>query len=141
MQESIVYLGAGAPARVGEKVHVHYTGWLGIPVEVPGQGVRWQKGAKFDSSHDRQEPFSFVLGMGQVISGWDRAVSSMVEGDMRQVVLPPDMAYGDRGSPPKIPPNATLIFDIHLIKVGDDTPLRPRGGGATFAQPHGGLYY
>jgi peptidylprolyl isomerase len=96
--------GDGTQPRQGQVVVVHYTGWL-------------PSGGKFDSSLDRGEPFSFSLGMGQVIGGWDLGVASMNVGGKRQLVIPPDLAYGERGFPGVIPPNATLIFEVELLGV------------------------
>jgi FKBP-type peptidyl-prolyl cis-trans isomerase len=97
-------VGKGPAAKDGNTVSVHYTGWL-------------LDGTKFDSSRDRDQPFSFTLGQGGVIKGWDKGVVGMKAGGKRELVIPPDMAYGKRGSPPKIPPNAPLKFDIELLKI------------------------
>ena len=96
--------GQGDSATAGRTVTVHYTGWL-------------PDGTKFDSSRDRGEPFAFTLGAGQVISGWDEGVKGMKVGGRRKLVLPPQLAYGDVGAPPAIPPNATLVFDVEVLKV------------------------
>jgi FKBP-type peptidyl-prolyl cis-trans isomerase FkpA len=96
--------GQGAEAAAGKSVQVHYTGWL-------------PNGEKFDSSRDRNEPFSFTLGAGQVIAGWDEGVAGMKVGGRRKLVIPPDLAYGTAGAPPDIPPGATLVFDIELLSV------------------------
>jgi FKBP-type peptidyl-prolyl cis-trans isomerase FkpA len=111
LQKTDVKQGTGAEATAGKAVVVHYTGWLYDPT-APGQ-----KGAKFDSSRDRQTPFGFVLGAGKVIRGWDEGVAGMKVGGQRTLVIPPDMAYGSRGAGGVIPPNATLIFDVELIEV------------------------
>ena len=100
--------GSGAEAVAGQKVSVHYTGWL------YDNGV---KGAKFDSSKDRNDPFDFGLGAGMVIKGWDEGVAGMKVGGKRQLQIPPGLAYGDRGAAGVIPPNSTLIFDVELIAV------------------------
>ena len=97
--------GTGAAAVAGGPVTVHYTGWL-------------TTGEKFDSSLDHGQPFSFVLGAGQVIKGWDEGVSGMKVGGKRQLRIPPELGYGERGAGGVIPPNATLIFDVELLKVG-----------------------
>src|SRR4051794_15518270 len=96
--------GAGAVAKRGETVVVHYTGWL-------------TDGSKFDSSVDRDEPFSFVLGSGEVIQGWDEGVGAMRVGDKVRLTIPPEMAYGEQGYPGAIPPNATLIFEVELLSI------------------------
>ncbi len=96
--------GQGPEAVRGKTVEVHYTGWL-------------TDGKKFDSSVDRNEPFSFRLGAGEVIEGWDRGVAGMKVGGKRKLTLPPELAYGARGAPPDIPPNATLVFEVELLSV------------------------
>lgn len=101
--------GNGPEARAGQTVVVHYTGWL--------YAVGDQRGQKFDSSVDRGKPFSFVLGAGDVIPGWDEGVAGMKVGAKRTLIVPPDLAYGEKGAPGAIPPNATLIFDVELLDV------------------------
>ena len=103
--------GTGTEATAGKTVVVHYTGWLYDPAASDGHGK------KFDSSVDRKEPFSFPLGGGRVIKGWDNGVAGMKTGGKRTLVIPPDMAYGERGAGGVIPPNATLVFDVELIEV------------------------
>jgi len=103
--------GTGAEAVAGKTVVVHYTGWLYDPAKPDGHGN------KFDSSLDRNSPFTFPLGGGQVIKGWDNGVVGMKTGGKRTLVIPPDMAYGARGAAGVIPPNATLVFDVELIEV------------------------
>src|ERR1700758_529970 len=100
--------GDGAAAKTGNKVSVHYTGWL------LDNGA---KGKKFDSSLDRGQPFQFTLGAKQVIAGWDEGVAGMKVGGKRTLTIPPELGYGARGAPGAIPPNATLIFDVELLQV------------------------
>ena len=102
-------MGDGATARAGNKVSVHYTGWLS------NNGA---KGKKFDSSVDRGQPFQFTLGAKQVIAGWDEGVAGMKVGGARTLTIPPELGYGARGAGGgAIPPNATLIFDVELLGV------------------------
>jgi FKBP-type peptidyl-prolyl cis-trans isomerase FkpA len=101
-------VGSGAVAKAGQRVSVHYTGWL------YNDGV---KGAKFDSSKDRNDPFGFGLGGGQVIKGWDEGVQGMQVGGTRVLVIPPQLGYGARGAGGAIPPNATLMFEVELLGV------------------------
>ena len=100
--------GTGAAPHAGQTVTVNYTGWL---------YVDGKKGKKFDSSLDRNEPFSFVIGQGQVIKGWDEGVATMHVGGKRTLIIPPDLGYGARGAGSVIPPNATLMFDVDLLGV------------------------
>jgi FKBP-type peptidyl-prolyl cis-trans isomerase len=100
--------GDGATATPGNKVSVHYTGWL------YNNGA---KGAKFDSSVDRGQPFRFTLGAHQVIAGWDEGVAGMKVGGKRTLIIPPELGYGARGAGGVIPPNATLMFDVELLGV------------------------
>ena len=102
--------GNGAEAVAGRTVTVNYTGWLYAPTQPE------QKGQQFDTSVGRS-PFVFVVGAGRVIQGWDRGVPGMRVGGLRRLVIPPDLAYGAQGSPPNIPPNATLVFDVELLAV------------------------
>ncbi|GAB0114729.1 FKBP-type peptidyl-prolyl cis-trans isomerase [Acidisoma sp. C75] len=99
-------IGTGPAAQPGQTVVVQYTGWL---------YANGQKGTKFDSSYDHGQPFSFVLGNGQVIPGWDAGVVGMRVGGERTLIIPPDQAYGDQGAGGVIPPGATLMFDVKLI--------------------------
>jgi FKBP-type peptidyl-prolyl cis-trans isomerase FkpA len=104
-------VGTGAEAAAGRQVTVHYTGWLYNPTAPD------QRGSKFDSSRDRNDPFAFTLGARQVISGWDNGVAGMKVGGRRTLVIPPDQGYGARGAGGVIPPNATLVFDVELLGV------------------------
>ena len=106
-----IELGEGREAEKGLSVTVHYTGWLHDAEEKDG------KGKKFDSSLDRQEPFKFILGVGQVIKGWDEGVNGMKIGGQRLISVPSDMGYGSRGAGGAIPPNADLIFDVKLLGI------------------------
>ena len=99
-----IKVGTGAEAKPGNKVTVHYTGWL-------------TSGKKFDSSVDAHQPFAFTLGKGDVIKGWDEGVTGMKVGGKRQLRIPPELAYGEAGYKTIIPPNATLIFDVQLLAV------------------------
>lgn len=98
-------IGHGAEAQKGKRITVHYTGWL-------------EDGTKFDSSHDRNDPLTIILGVGQVIRGWDEGFAGMKEGGKRKLTIPPEMGYGARGAGGVIPPNATLIFEVELLKAG-----------------------
>ena len=108
LQYEDTIVGSGAQAQAGQQVSVHYTGWL------YNDSV---KGAKFDSSKDRNDPFGFRLGGGQVIKGWDEGVQGMKVGGTRTLVIPPELGYGARGAGGVIPPNATLMFDVELLGV------------------------
>jgi FKBP-type peptidyl-prolyl cis-trans isomerase FkpA len=103
--------GTGREAEPGFNVSVHYTGWI---YDEKAEG---HKGAKFDSSVDRKQPFDFALGAGQVIQGWDQGFAGMKIGGKRTLIIPPEMGYGARGAGGVIPPNATLIFDVELLDV------------------------
>ena len=103
--------GSGHEAVAGRRVTVHYTGWL------YDQSREDHKGRKFDSSKDRGEPFTFRLGGGEVIRGWDDGVAGMKVGGRRRLTIPPDYGYGARGAGGVIPPNATLVFDVELLDV------------------------
>ncbi len=103
--------GAGEVAEAGQVAVVHYTGWL---YDADAEDNR---GEKFDSSVDRNEPFKFPLGAGRVIRGWDEGVAGMKVGGKRRLVIPPDMAYGERGAGRVIPPNAILVFDVELLDL------------------------
>ncbi|MBV8199983.1 MAG: FKBP-type peptidyl-prolyl cis-trans isomerase [Acidobacteria bacterium] len=98
-------VGAGAEAKAGDAVQVHYTGWL-------------VDGTKFDSSRDSNRPFRFKLGAGQVIKGWDEGVAGMKVGGKRKLTIPPELGYGRQGAGSVIPPGATLIFEVELLGVG-----------------------
>jgi FKBP-type peptidyl-prolyl cis-trans isomerase len=99
-----VKIGTGKEAKDGKEVTVHYTGTL-------------TNGKKFDSSKDRNQPFKFMLGRGEVIKGWDRGVKGMKVGGIRKLTIPPNLGYGTNGSPPVIPPNSVLNFDVELLGV------------------------
>lgn len=108
LQFDDVVIGTGVVAKAGSDVTVHYTGWL------------WKdgaKGAKFDSSKDRGDPFVFSLGAREVIAGWDEGVQGMKIGGKRTLVIPPQLGYGARGAGGVIPPNATLLFEVELMKA------------------------
>jgi peptidylprolyl isomerase/FKBP-type peptidyl-prolyl cis-trans isomerase FkpA len=104
-------IGTGTEASAGHTVVVHYTGWL-FDEAAPDN-----KGKKFDSSRDRGDPFSFPLGAGRVIKGWDQGVAGMKIGGQRTLIIPPELGYGARGAGGVIPPNATLVFDVELLGV------------------------
>ena len=104
LEQEDIRVGTGTEASSGKTVSVHYVGTL-------------TTGAKFDSSRDRGAPFSFTLGAGQVIRGWDQGVAGMKIGGLRKLTIPPDLAYGDRGFPPVIPPKSTLVFEVELLAV------------------------
>ena len=111
LQTTDTRVGAGAEATRGKEVTVHYTGWLYDEQAVDHHGK------KFDSSRDRNDPFAFRLGAGQVIRGWDDGVAGMKVGGARTLVIPPTLGYGARGAGRDIPPNATLVFDVELVGV------------------------
>lgn len=102
LQYEDIKVGSGATAKAGNRVSVHYTGWL-------------TDGRKFDSSKDRNEPFDFNLGAGQVIKGWDEGVQGMQVGGIRKLTIPAALGYGARGAGGVIPPNATLIFEVEFL--------------------------
>jgi len=104
MKVEMIASGGGPSPKRGDTVTVHYTGWL-------------TDGTKFDSSVDRDEPFAFVLGTGQVIQGWDKGVATMRVGDKARLTIPPELAYGQEGYPGAIPPNATLVFEVELLSL------------------------
>ena len=102
-------VGSGASPRPGQTCVMHYTGWL---------WTNNAKGAKFDSSLDRNEPFDFAIGRGQVIAGWDEGIMTMKVGGKRTLRIPPQLGYGAQGYPGAIPPNSTLLFEVELLRVG-----------------------
>lgn len=105
LQYVVIAEGDGAQPQTGNRVFVHYVGTL-------------EDGTKFDSSRDRGRPFDFTVGQGQVIKGWDEGVGAMKVGDRRKLIIPPELGYGARGAGGVIPPNATLIFDVELLRIG-----------------------
>ena len=111
LQKIDTQVGTGREAESGFNVTVHYTGWLFDPA------AEGNKGKKFDSSLDRNQPFNFFLGGGQVIQGWDEGFAGMKVGGKRTLVIPSEMGYGARGAGGAIPPNAALIFDVELLDV------------------------
>jgi FKBP-type peptidyl-prolyl cis-trans isomerase len=111
LEVSEVAAGTGPEARPGRRVAVHYTGWLFHP-DKPGQ-----QGRQFDSSRDRGEPYEFTIGQREVIPGWEQGISGMKVGGKRTLIIPPNLAYGRQGSPPLIPANATLVFEVELTAV------------------------
>ena len=111
LQYEDTVVGDGKEARAGGPVQVHYTGWLQDTAQADGRG------RKFDSSKDRRDPFRFDLGAGMVIQGWDEGVQGMQVGGTRVLVIPPELGYGARGAGGVIPPNATLVFEVELLKA------------------------
>jgi hypothetical protein len=107
-----IVVGTGDPAEPGQIVVVHYTGWL-------------PDGTEFDSSRNRGQPFEVMIGTGNVIAGWDEGIPGMRPGGRRQLVIPPDMAYGATGAGGVIPPNATLVFDVELLEVHRTEAVAP----------------
>jgi FKBP-type peptidyl-prolyl cis-trans isomerase len=118
-----IKLGLGPFAKAGDKVKVHYTGWF-------------TTGKKFDSSVDAHQPYSFTLGKGEVIKGWDEGVTGMKVGGKRQLRIPPELAYGDKGFKTIIPPNSTLIFDVQLLAVTPQ-PTEPQPAESKPDEPKG----
>jgi len=111
LQSTDLTSGTGAQIQAGQTALVHYTGWL-YDAAAPEN-----KGKKFDSSVDRNEPFEFPVGAGMVIKGWDQGVAGMQVGGKRRLVIPPEMGYGARGAGGVIPPGATLVFDVELVEI------------------------
>jgi len=109
LQYEDTVVGSGATAQAGQQVTVHYTGWL------HDAGARLERGRKFDSSKDRNDPFRFDLGARNVIAGWDEGVQGMQVGGTRVLLIPPQLGYGTRGAGGVIPPNATLVFEVELL--------------------------
>jgi FKBP-type peptidyl-prolyl cis-trans isomerase len=108
LEYEVIEKGEGASPRAGQRVTVHYTGYL---------NNNGKEGAKFDSSVDRNQPFTFTIGVGQVIRGWDEGVMSMKIGEKRRLFIPAELGYGSRGAAGVIPPNAGLIFEVRLISI------------------------
>jgi len=108
LQYEDTVVGSGDLAQAGQRVSVHYTGWL---------YQNGEQGSQFDSSKDRGQPFVFPLGAGHVIKGWDEGVQGMAVGGTRRLVIPPELGYGARGAGGVIPPNATLLFEVQLLAV------------------------
>jgi peptidylprolyl isomerase len=108
IQYKILTEGHGAPPKNGQKLKAHYTGWLND----------FDSDNKFDSSRDRKSPFSFTVGVGQVIQGWDETFAVMLVGERRRIIVPPGLGYGDQGAGSIIPGGATLYFDVELLKIG-----------------------
>lgn len=106
LQYQDLKIGTGEAAKKGDSVEVHYTGWL------------LKDNSKFDSSLDRKRPFSFPLGAGRVIKGWDEGVAGMKVGGKRKLIIPAKLGYGERGAGGVIPPNADLVFEVELLKIG-----------------------
>jgi FKBP-type peptidyl-prolyl cis-trans isomerase FkpA len=111
LQKIDILKGTGEGISQGQVAVVHYTGWLYEPTAAE------QKGEKFDSSRDRGQPFSFTIGHGDVIKGWDEGVQGMQPGGQRRLVIPPALGYGEVGAQNVIPPNATLVFEIELLEI------------------------
>ena len=111
LQKTDLAPGNGPEIKSGQTALVHYTGWLYDPAAPEN------KGKKFDSSVDRNEPFEFPVGAGMVIKGWDEGVVGMKVGGKRRLVIPPEMGYGSRGAGGVIPPGATLVFDVELVEI------------------------
>jgi FKBP-type peptidyl-prolyl cis-trans isomerase FkpA len=116
LSAQILQEGDGDPAEVGQIAVVHYTGWL------YDESAENHRGNKFDSSVDRDKPFSFMLDEGRVIKGWDQGVVGMKVGERRELTIAPEMGYGDRGAGNVIPPGATLVFEIELLEVASTEP-------------------
>ncbi len=108
VEKEIQSEGTGAVAETGDQVSVHFTGWV---------WANGERGEEFDSSHNRGVPYKFTLGAGMVIPGWDVSIEGMKIGTKARLIIPPIMGYGERGSPPKIPANATLCFDVELVEI------------------------
>jgi peptidylprolyl isomerase len=114
LQYADIAMGHGAMPREGQTVIVHFNGWL-------------DDGTPFDSTYKRGKPFGFPLGSGQVIKGWEEGVRNMRPGGKRRLVVPPQLGYGEQGIPPLVPPNATLVFDIELLRVIETPPDKQQG--------------
>lgn len=133
LKHKITKEGSGDPAKPGQEVTVHYTGWL---------YENGKKGQEFDSSHSRNQPFSFQLGVGRVIQGWDEGVAGMKPGEQRTLIVPPDLAYGERAMGNVIKPNSTLMFDVELISAeGEAFPPPKKIDAKKFTKTDTGLLY
>ena len=121
LQSKTTTAGYGRVASAGDAATVHYTGWLYDPAAADGRGQ------KFDSSVDRGTPFQFMIGAGRVIKGWDQGVAGMLIGEKRELLIAPEMGYGERGAGSVIPPNSTLLFEVELLELQGPADAAPAG--------------